>query len=143
MASIALVQTDRGDMELAGVDGNGYGFLTSSIRYTASSVDEPIFVAPRAMRVRSIMGRVEVAGTDASAVTATIRKVPSGTALTSGTALHTGTFNLKGTAATNQTLTLSTTDTDLFLAAGDAICIDYSGTLTAAVGAVTIAYTPR
>jgi hypothetical protein len=143
MSSISLYQTDRGDMELPGYDGNGYGFLVSSIRYTSASVDEPIFIAPRAMRVRSITARVEVAGTDASAVTAVVRKVPSGTALTSGTALHSGSINLKGTAATNQSLTLSTTDTDLFLSAGDAVCIDYTGTLTAAVGAVTVAFNPR
>lgn len=106
--------------------------------YTALSVDKTFFVAPRACRVKAITGRVTVAGADAGAVTAVVRKVPSGTAITSGTALHSGTFNLKGTADTNQALTLSTTASDIELAAGDALAVDFTGTLTSATGSISV-----
>ena len=75
-------------------------------------------------------------------VTAVIKKAASGTAITSGTALHSSSYNLKGTADTIQSLTLSTTASDLQIAAGTAIGIDFTGTLTAATGVVTITLAP-
>lgn len=133
-----IKQNPDGSLGLQGTDLGDGGFVPINIEYNASSVDKVAFVADRAYRVKGIRGRVTVAGTDAGAVTATIRKAASGTAIASGTALHSGTFDLKGTADTNQTLTLSTTDTDLDIAAGDCIAIDFTGTLTAATGAVTV-----
>ena len=88
--------------------------------------------------MQAITATVEVAGTDAGAVTAVIRKAPSGTALASGTALHSGSINLKGTAATNQALTLSTTSGVVNLAAGDRLAFDLTGVMTSAVGSVTV-----
>ena len=129
----------------AGIQGSDLGngaIIFVNIPYTASSIDGVAFVAPRRCIVQSIVGRPEVAGTDGSAVTAVIKRAASGTAIASGTALHSSTFNLKGTAATNQTLTLSTTASDLDIAAGTAIGIDFTGTLTSASGVVTIALTP-
>lgn len=137
-----LKQGPHRELSITGKDGIDTGFLVVSSEYTASSVDKTLFTAARAYRVKDIRGRVTVAGTDASAVTATIRKAASGTAITSGTALHSSTFNLKGTADTNQTLTLSTTDTDLDIAAGDSIAIDFGGTLTAATGVITVSLAP-
>ena len=122
-------------------NGNG-GFIPVSTSYnvpTAGSVN--LFVADRPYVVQAIRGRVEVAGTGGAA-TATIVKVPSGTAVGSGTALHTGTFNLVGTAATAQTLTLATAASTLLLAAGDAIAITYTGTATSATGCVTVTLNP-
>lgn len=87
-------------------------------------------------------GEITMAGTDASAVTAVIKKAASGTAITSGTALHSSTYNLKGTADTVQTLTLSTTASDLRIDAGTAIGIDFTGTLTSATGVVTLLLSP-
>ena len=139
-----LRQTDRGDTELSGMDGNGYGFIPAHLRWDAGSVaTHVIFVADRAYRIKAATARVEVAGTDAGAVTATIYHTPSGTAMASGTAIHSGTINLKGTAATNQVLTLSTTDSTLNLAAGDAIGVVFTGTLTSAAGGLTVTMTPR
>lgn len=100
------------------------------------------FVADRAYRVHSITVRPLVAGTDAGAVTGTVNKAPSGTAIASGTALHTSTFNAKGTINTNQALTLSATSSALNLAAGDALGIDFTGTTTAARGIVTVILFP-
>jgi hypothetical protein len=137
MANIVQKADGSTGMETYATGGEGeVNFVT--IEYVAASVDKVSFVAPRPYRVVSIIGRVEVAGTDGGAVTAAIKKTASGTAIASGTALHSSTFNLKGTAATNQTLTLSTTSTDLDIAAGTAIGIDFTGTLTSATGVVTV-----
>lgn len=141
MAQIQLVQ-DGVAAGLRGADGGAGAFIFAAYPYLASSVDSAFFTATRSVRVEGITGFVTVAGTDGGAVTATIRKVPSGTALASGTALHSGTFNLKGTAVTTQALTLSTTATDLILAAGDSLAVDFTGTLTSATGVVTVAMNP-
>lgn len=138
----SLIQGADGGIDVDGYDKTNAGFVFESVSWLASSVDQTFFVATRRMIVRSIAARVEVAGTDGGAVTAVIRKVPSGTAITSGTALHTGSINLKGTAATVQTLTKSATPSDLVLAAGDSLAIDFTGTLTSATGAVTVHLVP-
>lgn len=137
-----LKQNADASVGIQGSDLDNGAIIFVNIPYTASSIDGVAFVAPRRCIVQSIICRPEVAGTDGSAVTAVIKKAASGTAIASGTALHSGTFNLKGTAATNQTLTLSTTASDLDIAAGTAIGIDFTGTLTSASGVVTVALTP-
>lgn len=141
MAQIKVVQ-DGVSAGLVGVDGGGGEFINIKSEWLASSVDKVFFVATRSYIVKAITARVEVAGTDASAVTASIKKVASGTAIASGTALHSGTVNLKGTAATNQALTLSTTAGVTLIPAGTAIGIDFTGTLTSATGVVTVALCP-
>lgn len=103
-------------------------------------VDQPMFIADRAYRVVSIIGRT--LGTAASA-TGVIKKAPSGTAIGSGTALHSSSFAFDGTTNTNQVLTLSTTTADLDIASGDSIGIDVTGTLTGATGCITILLAPR
>ena len=138
-----LRQGDKLEMEISGVDGNGFGFVQISTEYNASSVDKVFFVTDRAYRVKSITGRPTVAGTDASAVTAIVVKAASATAIGSGTTLMASTYNLKGTANTIQALGLTTTDADLFLAAGDALAVDFTGTLTAATGVITVSLAPR
>lgn len=137
----ALNTGGSGEITMAGSDGID-GFVAVNIEYLAASVDKVAFVAQRAFIVKGIMGRPTVAGTDASAVTAVIKKAASGTAITSGTALHSSTYNLKGTADTVQTLTLSTTAGDLRIDAGTAIGIDFTGTLTSATGVVTLLLSP-
>lgn len=119
------------------------GLVSISSEWVAASVDKIFFVASRAYRVLAIRARPEAAGTDAGAVTATVKKAASATAIASGTVLHSGSIDLKGTAATNQLLTLSTTKADLEIAAGDAIGMDFTGTLTAATGVVTVLLAPR
>ena len=141
---VNLVQTGVGDFELEGINGQGFGWIPATITYDpTSNATNVAIVAPRAMRVKSIVGRVQAAGTDAGAVTAQVFKAPSGTAIASGTALHSGTFNLKGTASTNQTLTLVTTAGVLDIATGDTIGVILTGVLTTATGGITIALTPR
>ena len=141
--TVNLVNPATGEMEMVGMDNAERGFIIANAEYVAASVDKAFFLATRAMRVKYIVARPTVAGTDGGAVTAVVRKVPDATAITSGTALHSGTFNLKGTANTNQVLTLSTTSSDLDLAAGDALAIDFTGTLTSATGAIIVGLAPR
>lgn len=136
-----MKQIGDGSFGIEGKDGGDGGFVPVTLNYLASTVDSTMFVADRAYVVKAIRGRVDVAGTG-GACTAQIRKVPSGTAITSGTALHTGSFNLVGTANAGQTLTLSTTASDLLLAAGDAIAFDLTGTATSAVGNITVTLNP-
>lgn len=100
-----------------------------------------IFTAQRKMRVKAIVGRLEVAS--GLAATLTVSKAPSGTALSGGTLLHSGSFDANGTAATNQTLTLSATAADLEIATGDSIGVRTTGTWTASAGGITVWLTPQ
>jgi hypothetical protein len=129
-----------GEFGIQGVDGGEGGFVAIDIEYVATSIDKVSFVAPRAYIVKSITGRPTVIGSDGGAVTAVIKKAASGTAIASGVALHSGTYNLKGTANTPQDLAV--TEADAFIPAGTAIGIDFTGTLTAATGVVTVVLAP-
>jgi hypothetical protein len=140
---VNLKQLPDSSMGLEGKDLGTGSFLTRSLNWTpTSSATAIMLVVPRTVVIQSIVARVETAGSDGGTVTATIYKAPSGTAIGSGVALHSGTINLKGTAATNQTLTLSTVAGALEVAAGSAIGIVFTGTLTAAVGGVTVSFNP-
>lgn len=134
----------------AGLQGTGMGegeFVVVTMAYNANAQTSGAFLnvlgpaMSRRMIVKSIIG---VPNTVASnAVTATVYKAASGTAIGSGTALHSGTFDLQGTAATNQTLTLSTTKSDLDVAAGSRIGMVISGAPGAAgVGTITVTLAP-
>ena len=136
-----IKQNGDSSLGIEGSAGGNGGFVPVTISYNVPAADITFFVADRPYVVQGIRGRVDVAGTG-GACTATIRKVPSGTALASGTALHSSTYNLVGTAATMQSLTLSTTASDLLLAAGDCIAFDLTGTATSAVGAITVTLNP-
>ena len=139
---VNLINPDDGSFGLRGVDNDAGAFIFRDAQYNASSVDQTIFVAPRALVVVGVTLRVDTAGTDGGAVTLNIRKVPSGTAIASGTALLASTLNLKGTANANQTGSLSTTAGALLIPAGTAIALDFTGTMTAATGCVTVALRP-
>lgn len=139
---VQLKQNDDGSAGFVGdATGGKGGFITASLPYIATTADGSFWTADRAYVVQGIRGRVDVAGTG-GACTAVIRKVPSGTAGTSGTALHSASFNLVGTANANQTLTLSTTATDVLIAAGDSLYYDLTGTATSAVGNITVTMAP-
>lgn len=134
-----LQQGDKGEVDIE-FNGAAGGFCIVNIDYNASAIDKVQFVAPRRYIVKSIVGRPTVAGTDGSAVTAVIKKAASGTAITSGTALHSSTYNLKGTANTNQVLSVTAADNEI--PSGTCIGIDFTGTLTSAVGVVTVTLAP-
>lgn len=105
---------------------------------TAANYTTPFFIADRSYEILSATERHEVAGSDGSAVTLTVEKVPSGTAPGSGTVVLASTFNLKGTANTNQEVSVLQTYSGSVpirrLSRGDALCLKTSGTLTAVDG---------
>lgn len=116
---------------------------TVSVSFTyAAPVDHAAWIADRPYIVRKITGRVRVVGSDVGAVTAEIRKAPSGTAPSAGTILHTGTLDLKGAVDTDQNLALHGTIANTIIAKGDAICMDTTGTTTAATGVVALELMP-
>lgn len=137
---VQLKQNADGSMGLQGTDLDEGQFMVSSIEYNAGSVSKSSKVCSRRQVVKTIVGRVTVAGTDAGAATAQIFTAPSGTALASGTLLHTGTFSLKGAANTNQVLAVATTGIDI--PAGNAIGVVFTGVLTSATGVITVYLAP-
>lgn len=81
----------------------------------------------------------EVAGTDGSAVTGDLVRAASGTALSGGTSVDVTTFNLKSTAATPVSKTVSngglkTTQAGRTIAKGSRLGWVYTGTLTGLEG---------
>lgn len=133
----------KGKAKTGSMSMGAKGFVPVSYTWDVNTADTVFFVASRKYRVKDVTSRVEVAGTDAGAVTLAVKKAASGTAIASGTALHSGTANLKGTAATNQALTLSTTSADLDIPAGTCLGVDITGVMTAAKGTVTVTLEPN
>jgi hypothetical protein len=99
-----------------------------------------IAVINQASTISAIIGAVEVATGGTSTVS--VNKAPSGTACSAGTTLHSSSFNANGTAATNQTLTVTTAS----LAAGDRLCLVTTGTTAwtagTGIGAITVFLAP-
>jgi hypothetical protein len=104
---------------------------------TAADYDGLGGIAYEAMELVSAVARQGTAGSDAGAVTLMVKKVPSGTAKASGTDMLAAGLDLKATADTNQSGTLSATLANRRLAAGDAFGLVPTGTLTA-VDAVSV-----
>lgn len=138
----AFVNHPEGDMGIRGRDEDEGAFIPVVYEFhTGADADKTICTLTRSMRVRAISGRPDVL--NGAALTATVRKVPSATAVSAGTALHSGTFNANSGANTVQNLTLSTTEGVLDLAAGDSIGVDLSAANTAAEGNITVWLSPR
>jgi hypothetical protein len=97
-------------------------------------------VINQASTISGIIGAVETATGGTSTVS--VYKAPSGTACSGGTVLHSGSFNANGTAATNQTLTVTTAS----LAVGDRLCLQTTGTTTwtggSGIGTITVFLAP-
>lgn len=126
-------------LEGSGLDTGALVFLNIPyIAGGATNVSGPI--AQRALVVQSIIGVPDA--TTTNAVTGTLYKASSASALSGGTALHSGTYNGQGTANTHQTLTLSTTAGATTIAAGQRVGLVWSGSPGAAgAGVITLACT--
>lgn len=109
----------------------------------ATSVDGNIFIADDAWVVTSIEEVHSTAGNDGSAVTLMVDKCTGTEAPGSGTDMIQSTLDLKGTANTVQTGTLSATPADYTLADGDRIAIDVSGALTTLAGGIVVIHMKR
>lgn len=145
--AINLKQNADMSAGLQGTDGDDGAFVVVTMQWSAITNTTGAFltvsgpVMKRRMIVKDITHVVDTTATNA--VTATLRKAPSGTALGSGTALHSGTASLQATAATPVALTLSTTASDLDVAAGSRIGFVISGAPGAAgVGSFTVTLAP-
>lgn len=88
----------------------------------------------RGYEVIRVIERHETAGTDMSAVTIMLKKVPDATAPASGTDVLTAGISLKGTANTNAVGTISTTLNSKLVKAGEGLTLVTTGTLDALVG---------
>lgn len=126
---------------------SGLDQVTYTMNANASLADQNFFVAPQACKVLAISEVHAVAGNDAGAVNVQVEKVTGTTAPGAGINLLTNNtnagFNLKGTANTVQVGALSATASDLVLAAGDRLAVDFAGTLTTLAGVtvtVLVAY---
>lgn len=109
----------------------------------AAAIDTNFFIADREYEVISIEEVHAAAGTDGGAVTLQVRRCQGAEAPSAGDALTTTAFNLKSTANTVVTGTLTATAANRVLAAGDRLAADFSGTLTAlAGGVVTVVLRP-
>jgi hypothetical protein len=111
--------------------------------FNANSVDDWVFIADRAYTVVSIKEVHSVAGNDASAVTLDVRKVtdasaPGAAASSTVKELLSSALNLKSTANTVVTGSLTATAADLDLAAGDKIGLNFAGTLTSLAGGLLV-----
>lgn len=89
---------------------------------------------PVACKVVSVKERHTVAESTAATLTGMLKKVPSGTAPSAGTDCLSAGSNLKGTANTNVSGSLNATAGNYTLAAGDALAIVLSTTVTELVG---------
>lgn len=129
-----LAVTDADKLTVGGIIVPQKIVLTVPIN--ASSVDQNIFIADAAYQVVQVEEAHTVAGNDASPVTAVLVKCTGTQAPSGGTACTSDTFDLKGTANTVVTGTLSVTASDYTLADGNRLAIDFGGTLTTLAGGV-------
>lgn len=115
-------------------------FVTFVVPAGAAAADfDGVIPLPVACKVVSVTERHQTAGTNGSAVTLMLAKVPSGTAKAAGTDCLSAGIDLKGTADTNISGTLHATAANYTLAAGDGLALVTTGTLTALDGvAVTV-----
>ena len=118
--------------------------LAVHIQSAASAVDQNVFVADRAYQVVSITEVHAAAGTDGSAVTLDVKKCTGSQAPSAGTSMFfAGAINLKATANSVTSMSLTGTTATLQLAAENRIAFDITGTPTSyAGGVVTIVLRP-
>lgn len=137
---LSQVVTDADALTVGGVIVPQHLEVTFGMLANGSLADQCFFVANRAYQVTAIREVHSVAGNDAGAVNLQVTKDTGTNAPGAGTDLltdNTGAgFNLKGTANTVQTGTLTGTAASLQLAAGDRLSVDFAGTLTTLAGVV-------
>ncbi|NBQ67420.1 MAG: hypothetical protein EBU46_00770 [Nitrosomonadaceae bacterium] len=129
------------DGELALSNGTNWVYPGRvEVSSSGTTADGAFYIANRPMEVVAIREVHSTAGSDGSAVNVQVVKDTGTNAPGAGTDLLTNNssagFNLKGTANTVQTGTLTATAASKKLAAGDRLSLDFAGTLTAVAGVV-------
>lgn len=99
-------------------------------------LDEAFFIANRSYQVVAVRESHSALGTDAGDVTVQIRKDTGTQAPTAGVALLSTALSLKTAVNSVQTGSLTTTEADLKLVAGDRLSVDFSGILTGVAGVI-------
>lgn len=117
--------------------------ITRAFAGNAEVVDTPLFVVPEgaSYEVVEVTSRQDTIGTNGGAVTMDVVKAASGTAIAGATSVLASTFNLKSTAATNVRKTvanggLATAQATRTLTSGQALGVDFTGTVTSVAGLV-------
>lgn len=123
------------------------GRIAITTELLAASVDKWIFVADKAYRVMAVREVHSVIGGSGAVVrprkvTAAGTAAPGDAAGATVKELTTADIGLETTINVAQEGTLSTTEADLILAAGDKIGLNFGGTLTGLVGQLTIELQP-
>ena len=111
---------------------------TTMIDINGTAVDHHFFTAYAPCTVVAVRVTPIVAGVDVGAVTGMVTRCQGTEAPSAGDSLLTATFDLKGTADTVISPTLTTTISSRTLAAGNRLAIDVTGTLTSVVCSVTV-----
>lgn len=129
------------DGELSISNGTSWVYpFRQDVVYRATLADGAFYVATRPVKVIAISEVHAVAGDDVGAVNVQVTKDTGTQAPGAGADLLTNNsdagFNLKGTANTVQAGTLTATEADLVLAAGDRLSLDFAGTLDTLAGVV-------
>lgn len=109
-----------------------YVVLTATVSGTAAATGTNygrVFTADRAYQLVSATEVHRTAGNDGGAVTLALEKCTGTQAEGAGVLMMANTFNLKGTADTVQSATLSATAADSLLASGNRIVLLDTGTL--------------
>lgn len=102
--------------------------------YDANSVDQGVFTASGGWVLTAAKMTPRVIGGDGGGVTVMVKICDSGEAPASGDNMLSGTLDLKGTADTPQSGTVSAGT----IATGKIVALDFTGTLTSAVGTITL-----
>lgn len=114
--------------------------VTCRALLTADNIDQSCFTANRPYLVYRINEVHTTAEATAGSLTLIPKKQTGTTVVGSGTALITSSFNMKGTAQTVQTATMTSTAADLILATGDRVGIDFSAGGTELAGVTVTIY---
>lgn len=134
---LPLIGSDGDSATLAGtaVQSN-FTTKTFAINANATLATQAFWIADREYFITGLSEVHAVAGNDSGAVTGYITKERGTQAPGTGVSVMTSTFNLKGTANTPQTGTVSTNNEYLRVAAGDRLSFVFTGVLTTLVGVV-------
>jgi len=102
--------------------------------YDANSVDQGVFTASGGWVLTAVKMTPRVLGTDENAVTVMVKICDSGEAPTSGDNMLSGTLDLKTGVDTPQSGTVSSGT----ISTSKIVALDFTGTLTSAVGTITL-----
>lgn len=106
----------------------------ATFAYDANSVDQGVFTASGGWVLTAVKMTPRVVGSDGEAVTVMVKICDSGEAPASGDNMLSGTLDLKTGADVPQSGTVSSGA----IADGKIVALDFTGTLTSAVGTITL-----